>query len=231
MAPPRLDPYCCDTKSPGASLFSWTTLKIASFVLIAVCLALGKPTYTSAEALPVKSILETRHENVVLQNYELSCAAAALATILRYQYGFPATEHSVSLGLINREEYLANPSLVRLRQGFSFLDMKRFVDNLGFEGLGLGQMAFLDLLEYAPIIVPINIFGYPHFVVFRGATESRVLLADPAFGNLTMTVDKFISGWINYQDIGRVGFVVKKDGNLASPGRLLASPSEFVFLK
>jgi predicted double-glycine peptidase len=231
MTPPWLDRYCYSTKFLGASLFSWSVLKIASFVLMATCLSFGTPTYASGEAPPVKSILERRHENVVLQNYELSCAAAALATILRYQYGFPATEHSVSLGLINRQEYLANPSLVRLRQGFSFLDMKRFVDKLGFEGVGLGQLAFSDLLEHAPMIVPVNILGYPHFVVFRGATESRVLLADPAFGNLTMTVDKFISGWIKYRDIGRVGFVVKKDGNLASPGRLLATPSEFVFLK
>jgi len=175
--------------------------------------------------------LEARHENVVLQHYELSCAAAALSTILRYQYGFPATEHSVALGLINRQEYLVNPDLVVLRQGFSFFDMKRFVDSLGYEGVGLGQLAFSDLLEHAPIIVPVNLKGYPHFVVFRGATTNRVLLADPAFGNLTIAVDKFIDGWIEYRDIGRVGFVVTKEGSLAPPGRLLARPAEFVFLK
>jgi len=176
----------------------------------------------------VRSLIEQRQRNVVLQQWELSCAAAALATILRYQYGVPVTERSVALGLINREEYLANPDLVRLRQGFSLLDLKRFVDALGYEGIGLGQLAFPDLLERAPIIVPVKTQGYPHFVVFRGATSHTVLLADPVFGNVTMSIPKFVNGWIDYQDIGRVGFVVTKSGKLAPPGRLSARALEFV---
>jgi predicted double-glycine peptidase len=182
-------------------------------------------------ARPVRSLIEMRHQNVVLQQWELSCAAAALATILRYQYGVPVTERSVALGLINREEYLTNPDLVRLRQGFSLLDLKRFVDALGYEGVGLGQLTFTDLVEQAPMIVPVNLQGYPHFVVFRGATSARVLLADPAFGNVTMSVDKFINGWIDYRDIGRVGFVVAKSGRRAPPGRLSARAMDFVVLQ
>ena len=180
---------------------------------------------------PVRSLIEKRHQNVVLQQWELSCAAAALATILRYQYGVPVTERSVALGLIDREEYLANPDLVRLRQGFSLLDLKRFVDALGYEGIGLGQLAFPDLLERAPIIVPVNLQGFPHFVVFRGATSNTVLLADPAFGNVTMSIRKFMNGWIEYRDINRVGFVVTKSGALAPPGRLSARALDFVVLR
>lgn len=179
-------------------------------------------------ARPVRSLTELRQRNVVLQQWELSCAAAALATILRYQYGVPVTERSVALGLINREEYLENPDLVRLRQGFSLLDLKRFVDSLGYEGIGLGQLSFPDLLERAPIIVPVRTRGYPHFVVFRGATPDTVLLADPAFGNVTMSVEKFVDGWIDYREIGRVGFVVTRAGKLAPPGRLSARAWEFV---
>lgn len=181
-------------------------------------------------APPVRSLIEARHQNVVLQQWELSCAAAALATILRYQHGVPVTERSVALGLIDREEYLANPDLVRLRQGFSLLDLKRFVDGLGYEGIGLGRLAFVDLLERAPIIVPVNLNGYPHFVVFRGATSDTVLLADPAFGNVTLSVDKFMNGWIEYRDIDRVGFVVTESGALSPPGRLSARASDFVVL-
>lgn len=177
---------------------------------------------------PVQSLIERRYRNVVRQQWELSCAAAALATILRYQHGVPVTERSVALGLINRKEYLANPDLVRLRQGFSLLDLKRFVDFLGYEGIGLGQLAFPDLLERAPIIVPVNTQGYPHFVVFRGATSKAVLLADPAFGNVTMSIAKFVNGWIDYRDLGRVGFVVTKAGQLAPPDRLSARALEFV---
>jgi predicted double-glycine peptidase len=180
---------------------------------------------------PVRSLLEGRRHNVVLQQWELSCAAAALATVLRYQYGVPVTERSVALGLINREEYLENPDLVRLRRGFSLLDMKRYVDGLGFEGAGLGQLAFSDLLDLAPIIVPVNLQGFPHFVVFRGATRQTVLLADPAFGNVTMSRQKFQHGWIDYRDIRHVGFLVKHAGAQAPPGRLAARASDFAVLR
>lgn len=180
---------------------------------------------------PVLSLIEKRHQNVVLQQWELSCAAAALATILRYQHGIPATERSVALGMLSRKEYLSNPELLRLRQGFSLLDLKRYVDNLGYEGIGLGQLSFEDLLERAPIIVPVNLNGYPHFVVFRGATTNSVLIADPAFGNVTIPTHKFINGWIKYKDIDHVGFVVTESGKLAPPGKLTAHALEFVTLR
>lgn len=194
--------------------------------------SLGNSTVSKADqfANPVRSVIEIRQQNVVLQKWELSCAAAALATILRYQYGAPVTERSVALGLINREEYLANPDLVRIRQGFSFLDLKRYVDDFGYEGIGLGQLELQDLLFRAPVIVPVNLQGFPHFVVFRGATNNSVLLADPAYGNITMSKEKFLNGWINYKDIGKVGFVVTQAGELAPPGGLSARALDFVML-
>jgi predicted double-glycine peptidase len=179
----------------------------------------------------VRSLKELRQHNVVLQQWELSCAAAALATILRYQYGMPVTERAVALGLIERTEYIANPDLVRIRQGFSLLDLKRYVDKLGYEGVGLGQLALPDLVARAPIIVPVILQGFPHFVVFRGATSREVLLADPAFGNVTMSIEKFMNGWIEYKDLKHVGFVVKKSGELAPPGQLSAQELDFVLLR
>jgi predicted double-glycine peptidase len=182
-------------------------------------------------AAPVRSLAEMRQHNVIRQQWELSCAAAALATVLRYQYGVPVTERSVALGLIDREEYIADPDLVRLRQGFSLLDLKRYVDALGYDGIGLGRLTFADLVERAPVIVPVNLQGFPHFVVFRGATAKTVLLADPAFGNVTMSVDKFVNGWIDYRDIHRVGFLVAESGMPAPPGRLTARAMDFVVLR
>jgi hypothetical protein len=198
---------------------------------LACILDWGLPAVAADEPQPVRSIIEKRQHNVVLQQWELSCAAAALATVLRYQYGVPATERSVALGLINRKEYIANPNLVRLRQGFSLLDLKRFVDGFGYAGIGLGQMSLSDLYERAPIIVPVNLQGFPHFVVFRGGTAKTVLMADPAFGNVAMSTEKFLSGWIAYQDIGRVGFIVTRAGSIAPPGGLSVRVSEFAILR
>jgi predicted double-glycine peptidase len=60
-------------------------------------------------------------------------------------------------------------------------------------------------------MVPVNAFGYNHFVVFRGIHGTRVLLADPAWGNRTMTIEKFQHMWLDYgKPIGRVGFVVHR---------------------
>lgn len=179
---------------------------------------------------PVLSLLEKRHQNIVLQQWELSCAAAALATVLRYQHGIPVTERMVALGMIKRDEYITNPDLLRFRQGFSLLDLKRYVDKLGFEGQGLGQLTFDDLLNHAPIIVPVVTRGFPHFVVFRGATINDVLIADPAFGNVTMPIYKFKDAWITYKDINHVGFVVTNAGELSPPGRLSAHARDFVRL-
>lgn len=179
---------------------------------------------------PVRSLLELRQQNVVVQKWDLSCAAAALATILRYQFGEPVTERSVALGLVNRPEYLANPELIRLRRGFSMLDMKRFVEGLGYRGIGLGQLDLDDLIASAPIVVPVDAFGYPHFVVFRGATRRRVLLADPAFGNITVSRKEFLSSWIDYVGVGRVGFQVISANGAAQRGALSPGASDFVFL-
>ncbi len=219
------------TKSLTAGLFTLSLWTAVAAGFSSGTNALASEAVSPVRALPVRSLEEIRHHNVVLQQWELSCAAAALATILRYQYGVPVTERSVALGLIARSEYISNPDLVRIRRGFSLLDLKRYVDGQGYEGVGLGQLEFSDLLTQAPLIVPVDLQGYPHFVVFRGATSREVLLADPAFGNVTMSIEKFMDGWIQYRDIQRVGFLVTQDGKQTPPGRLSPQAMDFVVLR
>ena len=221
----------------SAKYFSFVNFSTALVLyLLSTSLVYTGKTYANGDAkkpaslMPVVSMLEKRHQNVILQQWELSCAAAALATVLQYQHGLPVTERLVALGMVKRKEYLANPDLLRIRKGFSLLDLKRYVDNLGFEGRGLGQLTFSDLLEHAPIIVPVITRGYPHFVVFRGATDNAVLIADPAFGNVSMPIYKFEDAWIKYKDINHVGFVVTNSGTLAPPGKLSAQAMDFFIL-
>jgi len=209
----------------------WRTCSFLLFISLSCGLFGGRIVLADSLTRTVQSVMENRQQNVVLQKWELSCGAAALATILRYQHGVPATERSVALGLIDREEYIVNPDIVRFRQGFSLLDMKRYVDALGYEGIGFGQLTLSDLFVRAPIIVPVNLQGFPHFVIFRGGTLKTLLIADPAFGNVTMSTEKFLKGWIEYKDIGHVGFIVTKEGSLAPPGRLSVRASDFVILR
>ena len=56
----------------------------AFFILMAVASA------ASAHARePVRSLLEIRRENVIVQRWDVSCGAAALATLLTYHHGRP----------------------------------------------------------------------------------------------------------------------------------------------
>jgi uncharacterized protein len=198
--------------------------------LLLLGVPLGGPVSAADGIDAVKSLLEMRHERVVIQEWDISCGAAALATILNYQHGDPVSEREVARGLIGRQEYIENPSLVRARQGFSLLDLKRFVDARGYEGIGYGNLEFQDLIEMAPVIVPVDFSSYPHFVVFRGALGNRVLLADPAFGNRTMLASKFEAAWLGYPEFGKVGFVVAPVDGTATPGRLAPQPRDFVSL-
>src|SRR5512132_3526483 len=178
-------------------------------VALVVTAFVGGSDCWAANPRPVKSVLEIRHENVIIQKWDLSCGAAALATMLKYQYGDPVSEKGIARALISRREYIENPDLVKNRLGFSLLDLKRYVNSHGYHGIGFGRLAFADLVEKAPIMVPVNFFGYNHFVVFLGVMEGRVLLADPGWGKRTMLRGKFENAWLDYGEaIGKVGFVI-----------------------
>lgn len=200
-----------------------------ALVVSCLLLCLGLAGVAHAETRSVRSLLEMRQDTVVMQEWDLSCGAAALTTLLRYQHGDPVTEKEVATALINRDIYIENPIIVQLNQGFSLLDLKRYVDARGYNGIGFGRLTVDDLIRRAPIIVPINVAGYNHFVIFRGQLDNRVLLADPAWGNRTMTVEKFEKAWIDYPKIGHVGFIVEgKDLVVGeSPGLLLPQANDF----
>ena len=173
-------------------------------------------------------MIEMREQSVIVQKSDLSCGAAALATLLTFQFGDRVSEKEVTSGLIRRQEYIEQPELVRVRQGFSLLDMKRFANARGYTGIGYGNLEMSDLLNLAPIIVAVSPFGYNHFVIFRGMIGDQVLLADPAYGNRTMSREKFEKMQIDFPQIGRVGFIITRDGRPAPPGELAVRTSDFV---
>jgi predicted double-glycine peptidase len=169
-----------------------------------------------------------RANGVIVQKFDLSCGAAALATILNFQFGDRVTEKEITEGLIRRKEYIENPEVVRLRQGFSLLDLKRVVDARGYQGVGFGKLDLDELLKIAPAIVAVSPLGYNHFLIFRGRIGDQVLLADPAYGNRTMSIEKFERIWIDFPDIGKVAFIVTRTGKPAPPGLLAVQPAQFV---
>jgi uncharacterized protein len=141
---------------------------------------------------PVRSLYEIRHDGVIVQEWETSCAAAALATVLTFFLDDPVTEKLVAQRML----HTTDPIKVKVRGGFSLLDMKHFVESRGFKGAGFKRLTFKQLLGFQTPIVPIDFYGNAHFVVLRGLSSAgRVSLADPAFGNRTVSVEDFTSTW------------------------------------
>jgi predicted double-glycine peptidase len=205
----------------------WPVFGVLNIVLPLLC----GPGFADEER-PVRSMFEIRRANVMIQNWDLSCGAAALGTLLRYEFGEPVTEKEIARGLISRGEYMEHPELVKIREGFSLLDLKRYVQTRGYRGLGYPKLDLNDLIELAPIMVPINALGYNHFVIFRGVMENSVLLADPAWGNRTMTIEKFQHMWLDYgEPLGHVGFVVERADGGKPVSRLQPQLAEFVALQ
>jgi predicted double-glycine peptidase len=155
-----------------------------------------------AFAGPVHSLQEIRDEGVVIQQWDTSCGAAALATVLTYSLQDPVSERDVASGMLRMTE----PIKVKHQGGFSLLDMKHFVETRGLKGTGFRGMTLDQLLALQSPIVPILQYGNPHFIVVRGSDSSgRLNIADPGFGNRTMSVARFEAVWQ-----GGIGFVVTR---------------------
>jgi predicted double-glycine peptidase len=139
------------------------------------------------------SLKEIREEGLILQEWDHSCAAAALATVLTYSFNDPITERQVAFGLLAH----TTPETVRRQGGFSLLDMKKFADIRGYDASGFKGMDLATLQHLKAPILPIRQNGVNHFVVLRGVNvKGQVELADPAFGNRTMSYEKFEDIWI-----------------------------------
>lgn len=149
----------------------------------------------------VKSMVEIRNEQVVRQRWDYSCGSAALSTVLSHNLNDPTPESAVVVSILRRTD----PVRVRSRGGFSLLDLKHYLSRRGYESAGYVDLDLEELEAFdVPAIVPISLKGFDHFVVFRGRYGDRVVLADPAFGNMTMRVFRFEELWKS-----RIAFVVK----------------------
>ena len=141
----------------------------------------------------ILSLKEIREAGVVIQKWDTSCGAAAMATVFTYHFGDPASEREVVKGLLRQTEVLK----VRHRGGFSMLDMKRYAKERGYRAIGFRGMKLDDIRYLDGPIIPVRFHGYNHYVVFEGMTpEGEVRLADPAFGNRTVSSKRFEEVWI-----------------------------------
>ena len=168
------------------------------------------------------SLKEARFRNTIRQKYDFSCGSAAVATLLTYQYGYPIDEQSAFDVMYN------NGDRAKIgKEGFSLLDIKRFLASRGFEADGFDvPLEKLDV-EGIPAIVLINERGYHHFVVIKGYKNDRVLVGDPARGTRSMSKRRFDAMWNNH-----VVFVIHNERDRAifnSPRDWAVAPASPMF--
>jgi predicted double-glycine peptidase len=138
----------------------------------------------------VRSMRDIRYSHIVAQQYDFSCGSAALATLLRYGYGIDIPE----VQLIAQMMKFSKPEIVK-KNGFSMLDMKKFVETIGLRGEGFRVNVNALYHLRIPVLVLMNIAGYEHFVIVKHAENGRIFIADPALGNRIVLEQDFTAGW------------------------------------
>ena len=140
----------------------------------------------------VLSLKEIRNEGVVRQKWDISCGAAALSTLLTFQFRDNTPETDIVVWMLHRTD----PARVKERHGFSLLDMKHFAQARGYTAEGFSDMSIDELAsQKSAVITPIRWKGFDHFVVVKGIADGRIFLADPGFGNTSMKIDRFQQLW------------------------------------
>jgi predicted double-glycine peptidase len=168
----------------------------------------------------IRTLKDIRNDGVVRQRWDLSCGAAALSTLLTYDFKDNTPESSIVVWILHRTD----PVRVRSRGGFSLLDLKHFAQARGYQAEGFSDMSLDELAsEKSSVIVPIRLKGFDHFVVVRGVGTDRVFLADPGFGNVTMKTSRFKEIWKN-----GIVFVVHPPDELMQTPKGLSTASRIV---
>lgn len=144
------------------------------------------------------SMKERQFRYTERQQYDFSCGSAALSTLLTHHYGDPIKEKAVYTTMWEKGDH----AKIR-KEGFSMLDMKRFLESRGYSADGYNA----DLKKLAstglPAIVLIRDGRYNHFVVVKGVRDGKVAFGDPAQGARVMDQARFERMMIN-----RILFVI-----------------------
>jgi len=171
-------------------------MKVSGGLLLIVVSAIFLPARAGEVMIPdmggsllnvkVTSLKERRFTTTIRQQHDYSCGSAALATLLTYQYNHPVDEETVFRAMWEKGDQTKIG-----REGFSLLDIKHYLEDIGYAADGytapLEKLAAVGI----PAIVLIRDNGYNHFVVIRGIKDGMVAVADPSVGSRSIPLEQF----------------------------------------
>lgn len=163
-----------------------STLFVLGLVISANVNALDYFPSRGSYNVKVKSYQEQLFGDVFRQQYDFSCGSAAVASLLTFHYGIDASENTIF------EYMFSNGDKEKIEeQGFSMLDMKKYLNSIGLQADGYN----IPLETFKKIRIPgitiVNFDGYMHFVVIKGINSKNVILGDPSRGTVMMPIDEF----------------------------------------
>lgn len=156
-------------------------------LLFLALLLLAPPVWSGSVVIPgagsgsmnvkVMSLKERQFRLTTRQELDFSCGSAALSTLLTHHYGDPVDEATIFKAMWENGDH----NKIR-REGFSLLDLKRFLEARGYSADGYA--APLERLKGVgiPAIALVRDNGYNHFVVIKGIRDGKVAIGDPALG-------------------------------------------------
>ena len=166
---------------------------------------LSLPSGMRIGSMPVKSMKDLRFQATLRQQYDFSCGSAALATLLTHHYATPTSEQDAFKSM-----FLSGDQQKIRREGFSLLDMQRFLAAHGFKADGFELPLEKLFAARLPAIVLISDKGYNHFVVIKGVNNGEVMVGDPAAGLKLYRKAEFEKIWTN-----GIMFVVRSRADIA----------------
>lgn len=151
-------------------------------------------------------------EGIVVQQHEGACAAASLATILRFVFDeSTVTEQTV----LNAARSSRSPAewAERESKGLDASDIESAAHLLGYRA----ATVWISLRELArikrPVIVYLRNNTPPHYTVLRGIDQDQVYLADPTIGKkVRLSIEQFGALWQDNHSEGIVVAVEPKNG-------------------
>ena len=156
--------------------------------------------------IQVTTLVERRFKTVYKQQYDFSCGSATLASLMSFHYDDVMDEQSVF-----EDMYKNGDQQLIQKQGFSLLDMKRYLERRGYHADGFKINLDQLITANVPAVTIINNNGYLHFIIIKGLNEQEVLVGDPAVGIKVMPRDIFEEMWGN-----RILFLIHDKQDIAS---------------
>ena len=140
----------------------------------------------------VKSYQELKNERVIRQNYEQSCGASSLATMINLIDDENLSEFDV-LKLMSEQELKTDM--------VSFADLETVLSKLGYENKSYKiNKENLDKLINIPMIVKIEDDPrFPHFVLIINYKGDFLEVLDPSHGEYISSKREFLRLWDRYK--------------------------------